>query len=862
MDWTSGKRRQQSDEPTETAVPNEFISSSEWGDILEGKETIPGDKGSNTPESVSILANKTAPENDDTADARQPACIHKVAEEHLDVGKETRDIARQTEHTAKEQLQFHKDLARDKLSQEERKERRKCHQLFRLTTSSRDITYEWYKDRVDERVEDTCLWFLRHINYQTWLEQDFGPLLVSADPGCGKSVLAKYLIDHGLPQSSTICYFFFKDQDQNTIRQALCALLHQLFEHKPSLVEHAMTQYEIVGQGLINSSESLWKVLGNAVQDTRAGPIIMVLDALDECAEPEFADLIQNIASQLRASQLGNGKLKYLLTSRPYEQIVSRFRGLLQAFPNIRIHGEKESETISQEVNRVITHRVNLLSKKQRLSPEIKNHLEKRLQETPNRTYLWVCLVFDYLEKENFKKTKKGIESTVAKLPRTINEAYEKILNKSKNDWMSIRDLDLEDEEDFEPRLRVYLLHKTARDFLLADLASPTAVPSNPGASWYYSITSNQAHAILAELCVLYLNLLNSDAIVSTDAKEEVSPSIHSRSFLDYSAKFWGAHFREAKITDDADIIPIALRICDPDSKSYLTWFRIFWQTVRIRATENFTDLMVASYFGHEAIVKILLERGAEVNSKDSEYGRTPLLWAIVNGYEAIIKLLLDKGAVIDLKDDAYGQTPLSWATKYGHETIVKLLLDKGAEIDSKNDGHNWTPLLLAAKVGDEAIIKLLLDRGAGIDSKDSENGWTPLFFAVENGDKAIVKLLLDRGADVEAKDKDYGWMPLSMAVENGDEAIVKLLLDKGAKFNFEDGAYVQMPLSLAAENGNEAIVKLLLDKGARVNSKNRYGQTPLSKATKKNHKVIMKLLLDKGAEVDAKDVEYGHMPP
>ncbi|KAH7118134.1 hypothetical protein B0J13DRAFT_398651, partial [Dactylonectria estremocensis] len=187
---------------------------------------------------------------------------------------------------------------------------------------------------------------------------------------------------------------------------------------------------------LINSTESLWKVLQNAIKDPQAGPVIMVLDALDECAESEFADLMRNVESQFCSDHLGHGKLKYLLTCRPYDQIVSKFRGLLDAFPNIRIPGEEESETISQEVNHVIMRRINQLSMKKRLSPQIKSYLEKRLQETTHRTYLWAYLVFDYLEKEDFKKTLKGVESTIATLPRSINEAYEQILNKTKEDPM------------------------------------------------------------------------------------------------------------------------------------------------------------------------------------------------------------------------------------------------------------------------------------------------------------------------------------------------------------------------------------------------------------------------------------------
>ncbi|KAH7186845.1 hypothetical protein DER44DRAFT_801796 [Fusarium oxysporum] len=531
--------------------------------------------------------------------------LQETAEEHRDI--------------AKEQLQALKDLAKERLSKEQ-----ECHQLFRLTTSSKDTTYEWYKDRVEERVANTCMWFLKHGHFQRWLKQDSGPLLVTADPGCGKSVLAKYLIDHGLPRSTTICYFFFKDQDQNTIRQALCALLHQLFSLKPFLIEHAMPQFSKDGQGLINSTESLWKILRNAIKDPQAGPVIMVLDALDECAESEFADLTRNIENQFRSGQSVYGRLKYLLTCRPYDQIVSKFRGLLDAFPNIRIPGEEESETITQEVNRVIARRVNQLSTEKCLSPEIKSHLEKRLQETTHRTYLWVYLVFDYLGKEDFKRTPKGVESAIAALPRSINEAYQQILNKTKENPMvrkalsiilaasrpltlsemnvavnvdytlqSIHDLDLEDDEDFKMRLRswcglfvsvyqgnIYFLHQTAREFLLADLASPTTVSSE--LHWHHSITIQEAHAVLVELCVLYLNFFNSNVSLSTDANREAGHSINRHTFLDYSAQNWGAHFREADIIDYASIIPFALRICDPDSKSYSIWFRIYWKTTPI----------------------------------------------------------------------------------------------------------------------------------------------------------------------------------------------------------------------------------------------------------------------------------------
>ncbi|OJJ07505.1 hypothetical protein ASPVEDRAFT_367534 [Aspergillus versicolor CBS 583.65] len=692
------------------------------------------------------------------------------------------DTVKENQDLAKQQLKAQNDFAKERLSDKEEK----CHQLFRLTSDSGgEATYEWYKNRVEERVDNTCKWFLQHENFQKWLQSKSGPLFVSADPGCGKSVLARYLVDSYLPRSVTICYFFFKDKLQDRVRQALCALLHQLFSQKPHLIKHAMLEYSKDGEGLVNSTESLWKVLRNATGDPQAGPIIMVLDALDECRESELPDLTRNLESQFHK---GQGKLKYLMTCRPYESIVSRFGSLLHTFPNIHIPGEEESETISHEVNHVITYRVNQLSQKKNLSSDVQQKLDEGLRKSSHRTYLWVYLVFNYLEEEHFKKTAKGAEAALKLIPQSVNAAYEQILSKSKDHstvgkvlsiilaatrpltlpemniavnvderTQSFHDLDLEDEENFKSRLRtlcglfisiyqgrIHFLHQTAREFLLGDFRSSDTVLSDPG--WYHSIAMTQAHEVLATVCVRYLDFLNSDTSISANAGEDDSNILGiNYDFLNYSAKAWTTHFREADICPTAAILPSALRIYDPGSRSYATWFDIFWHTEPSFPTiHNFSNLMLSSYCGHYAIAKELIEQGADVDSKDSVYGQTPLSWAVGCGHLEVVKLLIQTGKVdIDSKDK-FGQTPLLLAAVYGYLEVVKLLIQTGkVDIDSKDSEYGRTPLSLAAENGHLEVVKLLIQTGkVDIDSKDSEFGQTPLSWAAENWHKEVVKLL------------------------------------------------------------------------------------------------------------------------
>lgn len=92
------------------------------------------------------------------------------------------------------------------LTQEQR-----CHQVFKTST------YEDYKDRNQARVNGTCQWVLDHSQFRRWRRSEHDDLLwISADPGCGKSVLAKSLVDRDLDDDgrSVICHFFFKDNEE------------------------------------------------------------------------------------------------------------------------------------------------------------------------------------------------------------------------------------------------------------------------------------------------------------------------------------------------------------------------------------------------------------------------------------------------------------------------------------------------------------------------------------------------------------------------------------------------------------------------------------------------------------------------
>ena len=105
--------------------------------------------------------------------------------------------------------------------------------------------YRDRKDRNDNHVLGTCEWFTSHTLFQHWDQNDDSSILwVSADPGCGKSVLSKYLVDEVPPsiRKKTICYFFFRDDYPNQKRStiALASILRQLFMAQPHLLSDSV----------------------------------------------------------------------------------------------------------------------------------------------------------------------------------------------------------------------------------------------------------------------------------------------------------------------------------------------------------------------------------------------------------------------------------------------------------------------------------------------------------------------------------------------------------------------------------------------------------------------------------------------
>lgn len=177
----------------------------------------------------------------------------------------------------------------------------------------------------------------------------------------------------------------------------------------------------------------------------------------------------------------------------------------------------------------------------------------------------------------------------------------------------------------------------------------------------------------------------------------------------------------------------------------------------------NEASLRDAAVKGDAQAVKLLLDRGADVNAKDSD-GRTALTEAAFYGHAEVVKVLLAGGADIFAKKND-GQTVTAMAA--GHKDIAEMI-------------DREMRLLEIAGKGDNKTLKEYLDKGVYVNVKDPA-GRTPLIEATWYNHPETVKLLLDKGADPNAKKTD-GVTPLAIAAGKGYNDIADMLRKAGAK--------------------------------------------------------------------------------
>jgi len=321
----------------------------------------------------------------------------------------------------------------------------------------------------------------------------------------------------------------------------------------------------------------------------------------------------------------------------------------------------------------------------------------------------------------------------------------------------------------------------------------------------------------------------------------------------------------------------------DPNAVYYgakYNWPEILSNLFEKGQTDGQTPLCAACETGHETVVTLLLNNGADPNVVDKTYS-SPLYLVCERGETKIAKLLLSHGANPNM--EATDKYPIHAACSGQHYDLLKLLLEHKTDV-AVRDKRGKTALHYAVGSGyhhsANACLQLLLDGGADVNVM-SKDGETPFSVACSKGLTSAVAQMLEHGAKVDGISGKKP--PLISACRDKNVSLVQLLLSNGANPDIKEASEHQyrsaLPLHIAAADDSSEIVNLLLKHGSNVDITDAHGNTALHyfikhyqpRATTTQYsdaikgtidaKSVLDILLENGADVNILNNYYGETP-
>ena len=189
---------------------------------------------------------------------------------------------------------------------------------------------------------------------------------------------------------------------------------------------------------------------------------------------------------------------------------------------------------------------------------------------------------------------------------------------------------------------------------------------------------------------------------------------------------------------------------------------------------------------GHvDAAQKLILEGPPRIVQVVNRKGVSPVILAAQNGHLALVKLLLEHGANI-LHVTRTGSTAVLQAAHFGHLDVVKLLVGINKDLLERCNQRKTTPLMRACQENHLHVVKFLCEQGVRVNEKNLQ-GMTALMLASQRGNAEICDCLTQRGADLNAMTEQAS-TSLILACKREHLQTVEVLVRAGAELYIKDG--------------------------------------------------------------------------
>lgn len=253
------------------------------------------------------------------------------------------------------------------------------------------------------------------------------------------------------------------------------------------------------------------------------------------------------------------------------------------------------------------------------------------------------------------------------------------------------------------------------------------------------------------------------------------------------------------------------------------------------------TPLHLAAWVGSFDCAKLLLEAGAPVMACDSS-GYSPLhyIWELPAPSQCLVKLLIQRGAEVNA-GNSIGNTALHTTALDNHLSVAVALLANGADLEAHNT-RGEIPLLSGILGNAVEIVDLFLENGARIDEVDTL-GYNVLHDCALHGNLRLMQLLLSKAnlQNVDGGAQNHvGYTPLDLFYRcrpdyvpapptAEEEAVFKALLARAGSSRIEEisGSHCSAESSGNEEDAEEVPMGSLALKNLRTTSTPRAMQIP-----------------------------------